>query len=712
MAPEQTADTPLLEHGGVSERDITQQHCNRSSSISSTTSATMQTPNVTPSKQPSSACASRQTAWWQASVVRRSSSAVDEAVDELTEKSQFLLRRSSPRNSTVSASSTESSTSISTLPTACPTSNSNPKWLALPTPIAKFHRHEILVGQLLGEGTFSCVYEVTGFDLSRDDDDEHHLFDESDHDVYDDNRRLRQDVAAATLTTLTPTSATSTTTTTSFALKHLKPDLLTCSKDFEQAATDLVMEAKYLSALNHRNILKLRGWAFGGTAAFETGHHDGYFLLTDKLVETLAQRIDRWKDYPEQQASVACKTRYAMQIADAVAYLHERRIICRDLKPSNLGFTQEDQIQLFDFGLCRELPPPSRARPYYYCPFISADDDGEERDEYYAPLDESWEDYGEVAMPCEESGGNTKSEYREEVYYMSGAGTQIYMATEILKDQKYNLKADVYSWSMVFYELLTLRKPFPWYTMEEHIQYVCKEGDRPVFLEEDEVPDVLKELLETAWIGDVSRRFSMDQVCHDLSSSILPLIEAEEDRAGEIIMPTSLAQRLSTHIRDAADRVKGFVLNLIQSVLSLFKSRPRRRGASDEDVTLLPPSLEDRLVETTTSSSPVSGEASAPFPYEPEDKAADGDSDVQQDEETGFASPQQQQQEEKHQQNKQQRAMMLLKRKSSSASTTSITDDEYEEDSLTPPTFKHTTATLKSFSSLSVPIMEEIVERQ
>lgn len=35
-------------------------------------------------------------------------------------------------------------------------------------------------------------------------------------------------------------------------------------------------------------------------------------------------------------------------------------IVCysSDLKPQNLGFRERDVIQLFDFGLCRELPKP------------------------------------------------------------------------------------------------------------------------------------------------------------------------------------------------------------------------------------------------------------------------------------------------------------------------------------------------------------------
>ena len=124
-----------------------------------------------------------------------------------------------------------------------------------------------------------------------------------------------------------------------------------------------------------------------------------------------------------------------------VAYPHPFtlvRIPCitanSDLKPQNLGFRERDVIQLFDFGLCRELPNASHR-------------------------EKELED--------------------EETFQMSGVGTQRYMASEILTTRRYNLKADVYSWSMVVFEMMTWKKPFAEFTTQEHKFNVAYYGERP-----------------------------------------------------------------------------------------------------------------------------------------------------------------------------------------------------------------------------------------
>ena len=72
---------------------------------------------------------------------------------------------------------------------------------------------------------------------------------------------------------------------------------LSCHPDLRLAyppiAHSCILQAMYLSKLNHPNILKIRGWA-GGPSAYREGTHDGFFLILDRIDETLSHRIMRW----------------------------------------------------------------------------------------------------------------------------------------------------------------------------------------------------------------------------------------------------------------------------------------------------------------------------------------------------------------------------------------------------------------------------------
>mmetsp|Transcript_27419 Transcript_27419/g.76893 ORF Transcript_27419/g.76893 Transcript_27419/m.76893 type:complete len:641 (-) Transcript_27419:114-2036(-) len=266
-----------------------------------------------------------------------------------------------------------------------------------------------------------------------------------------------------------------------YACKHLQPSLMNSPDNFRVAAAELACEAHMLASFDHPNILKIRGWAQNGIASFEDGRHDSFFLLLDRLEESLEQRIPRWNmeeerlmrfvgnvppalqmpsidrsslselwhrvtsfaapasSFPpvnDQQIAISIqyqsiyldKLRVISEVACALEYLHNQGVIFRDLKPANIGFLPCGKIQLFDFGLSRELPA----------------------------LDTS--------VPFEMSGK---------------VGTLRYMAPEVALHQDYNVSADVYSWAMVSYEVLTGEKPFNGWTREMHADLVCSRGMRP-----------------------------------------------------------------------------------------------------------------------------------------------------------------------------------------------------------------------------------------
>lgn len=408
--------------------------------------------------------------WWERVVVQRSSYVVEDLVENYTADSKFLQSD--------------------------------------PLPVACLDRIEVEAGELLGAGTYSNVYRVRNLDLLPDFLTDHEDQDKLRRDLLPDGKPPEEDSTSNNnnAKSSTPPSPTST----GYAIKHLKAELLQNSKLFEAAAADLIMEAKFLSRLDHPNILRLRGMALGGSSTFSTtGLFDSYFLLVDELQETLIQRIHRWKVEGStdqyQPSMVLYKLKLAVQVASALAYLHERRIVFRDLKPHNIGLKKDGTIQLFDFGFCRELPSPDSC--------VSG-----------SRVNQQKGDSGK--LPAETPPTADEQADEDKLYCMSGKGTLLYMSSEVLSTRCYNAKADVYSWAMVSYELLTLQKPFSVGSIEQHRKAVCDRAQRPPLHHLRWLSTGVKEILQHSWDVNVLKRWHMRDAKNALDGIISELESA------------------------------------------------------------------------------------------------------------------------------------------------------------------------------------------
>lgn len=143
------------------------------------------------------------------------------------------------------------------------------------------------------------------------------------------------------------------------------PDKIT----FLKGTVDLAMEARFLAALNHINIIKMYGVSTDGPFA------DGFFIVLERMDETLTKRIKKWMDIDRQCKGITGvftgsrrklqelkleRMLSAFEIAKGTSHLHEKRIIFRDLKPDNIGYNSSGVLKLFDFGLARELKESER----------------------------------------------------------------------------------------------------------------------------------------------------------------------------------------------------------------------------------------------------------------------------------------------------------------------------------------------------------------
>ena len=99
-------------------------------------------------------------------------------------------------------------------------------------------------------------------------------------------------------------------------------------------------------------------------------------------------------------------------------------------KPDNVGFDVRGDVKIFDFGLAREFP---KGKPLV-----------------------------------------------NDTYQMSGkTGSLRYMAPEVAKEHPYNETVDVYSLSMMAWQIFAMQVPFSGYSIAMHNELVVEKGGRP-----------------------------------------------------------------------------------------------------------------------------------------------------------------------------------------------------------------------------------------
>ncbi len=181
------------------------------------------------------------------------------------------------------------------------------------------------------------------------------------------------------------------------ALKVLPPSEVNA----EQRARFL-LEARAASALNHPGIVTI----------YEAGSDQGidYIAMEHIAGSTLREIID--KKLPRFVTTVD----YAVQMADALGKAHAAGIIHRDLKPGNVMVNEDSRVKILDFGLARMNS------------VLNADSDATQVADLTRP--------GMVL------------------------GTLFYMSPEQARGEHADARSDIFSFSVMLYEMLTGVRPF------------------------------------------------------------------------------------------------------------------------------------------------------------------------------------------------------------------------------------------------------------
>lgn len=358
--------------------------------------------------------------------------------------------------------------------------------------IPKFKKPELVLGRVLGRGGFCVVNEIRNFKPEANSpldavapiaggggvgDEEEDEFGELRYDggvVVQDRRFmarrcLRQGKHAR------------------YAIKTLSDDCLNDPERFVGGVIDLAVESRFLAVVRHPNIVKMR--AIGAGDMYDVG----FFVVLDRLYDTLTLKIARWKrdvgkgkgigkimDMKGKKKRKIWVDRLIVvyDLSTALEYLHSQQVMYRDLKPDNIGFDVRGDVKIFDFGLAREYPEAK--------------------------------------------------EMSSDTYQMSGkTGSIRYMAPEVALEKPYNETVDVYSLSILAWQIFEMDAPFRGYSIAMHNDLVVGKGGRPR-LNPKWGPN-LGAWLKSAWSARIPDRPSAAECTGTLRDEIDALQDDVED---------------------------------------------------------------------------------------------------------------------------------------------------------------------------------------
>jgi Tol biopolymer transport system component len=220
------------------------------------------------------------------------------------------------------------------------------------------------------------------------------------------------------------------------------PDLFALDRD---RLARFTREAQMLAALNHPGIITV----------YSVEQDRGVHFITMELVkgQTLAALL------PRDGFAVDRFFDIAIPLADAVGAAHAQEIVHRDLKPANVMVSPEGRVKVLDFGLAR--------------------------------------------LTTFAGGPGNVTAMTEAGVVL---GTQGYLSPEQARGQTVDHRSDIFALGIIYYEMLTGRRPFVGATVADVMSSVMKDVPPHVSSLSPGVPRELSRLVLRCLSKDPSRR--------------------------------------------------------------------------------------------------------------------------------------------------------------------------------------------------------------
>lgn len=240
--------------------------------------------------------------------------------------------------------------------------------------------------------------------------------------------------------------------------------------------------------------------------------NDGLYLVMEYVEgEELSDYIIRKPIAWEQAVEMF------LQILDAVSYAHRRGIIHRDLKPSNIMISKTGVVKVLDFGVAKLID--------------------------------------ETSPTLTRTGAKI--------------GTVLYMSPEQIKGQPVDIRADIYSLGVTFFQMLTGESPYNLEQQNEFDISLCIVNNPlpRIQLTNNQLPEALQEIIDKATAKNPSDRY---QSCYELAEALHTIIAKEEEN---LVLPTNSPEADESQILENVNKpfsIKIFLESHKNIILGVF----------------------------------------------------------------------------------------------------------------------------------------------